>query len=131
LATHKTHGEGKILIGGATLQDLSDLSPDEINDATEVLELDGMVKLHRALGTNPFNFYQAEITPNGRREFQRLAAVEEARLEANKTAPSISQLGLWGSPYGFTNVDWQIINERKENKDTYCCIGMPNRIKVL
>jgi hypothetical protein len=51
LATRKKQGEGKMLIGGVALQDLSDLTPNEINDATEILEEDGQ-SYHRKYETN-------------------------------------------------------------------------------
>jgi hypothetical protein len=43
----------------------SDLPPEVINDAIEVFESDGLVKVHRAMGTAPFTFSFLELRPFG------------------------------------------------------------------
>jgi DNA-binding IclR family transcriptional regulator len=51
-----------VSVDGTKLQELTELTPAEINDAVEALEERGLVKTDKAIGTYPFTFYLAEIT---------------------------------------------------------------------
>lgn len=67
---------------GVQSQELADalnMSPERLNIAVSVLENSGYVKVLRAMGTAPFDFFQVEITPRGRLELERAQADAEAK----------------------------------------------------
>jgi predicted nucleotide-binding protein len=63
---------GVAWMSGQDLQKVTGLSPTDINDALAILDSSGMVQLNRYLGTAPFNFGEAAISPKGRYEQERL-----------------------------------------------------------
>ena len=64
-------------VDGTKLQELTELTPAEINDAVEALEEGGLVKTDKVIGTYPFTFYLAEITARGRYEYARQSQQQE------------------------------------------------------
>lgn len=87
------------------------LSPDEINEAIEILENNGYVELRKYLGTAPFRFGHASITAHGRFAVERAQSERQARIErAIKRIPDPV-----GSPFGFRDEDWEYITEEREN----------------
>ena len=55
-----------------------DLSPQEINDAVEILQQNGYVQVIRTLGTAPYRFRGAELTSKGRLEYEQSIARDQA-----------------------------------------------------
>lgn len=83
------------------LQELTDLTPIEINDAVELLEQAGLVETLKFLGTHPFNFYHVELTPRGRYEYERqLSQQSPATCEETKVSEGKS-VSLRPAPAGF------------------------------
>jgi hypothetical protein len=66
LAKAKRDEVGNAWLTGPQVQDATGLAPPEINDAVEVLVGQGLVQWIQWLGTVPFAFGQAQITPRGR-----------------------------------------------------------------
>ena len=58
-------------VDGRKLQELTDLTHAELNDAIEVLEEAGFVLTKNGVPVNPFNFYQVKLTPRGKIEYLR------------------------------------------------------------
>jgi hypothetical protein len=58
---------GDAWISGKELQEKTDLTPSEINDAVEVLEERGHVEAQIALGTAPYIFEKIRIASNSRK----------------------------------------------------------------
>ena len=106
---------------------LSGLSPERVNDAVAWLVGSGYVEWIQTFGTAPYDFNAVSITSRGRYENQRLAADLEGRSDTavGKEPPSVfagpdsvrEVLPLppspIGSPYGFTDEDWEAVSERK------------------
>jgi DNA-binding MarR family transcriptional regulator len=72
-------GEGRM--NGDELRNVVLLSPAEINDAIEILEERGLVKVFKALGTAPFKFYQVTLTARGRLEIGKIHPSREPNPE--------------------------------------------------
>jgi DNA-binding GntR family transcriptional regulator len=70
LAKSKRDEMGEAWVSAAQLQKDTGLSPADLNDAVEILVSDGLVKWRRYLGTAPYKFAQATITPRGRLSLQ-------------------------------------------------------------
>jgi len=60
------------------------LAPERVNDATAILVEAGLVEWLQVMGTAPFDFADAMITPQGRRALQASAAAR-AELRTDKT----------------------------------------------
>jgi hypothetical protein len=98
---------------GPEIEDSTGLSANEINNAVTILYEAGLVDWLQTMGTGPFNFKTVEITPRGRFEFERSMA-EPVQAE---TPPVISlPPSPVGSPFGFTDQDWELVAARKAER---------------
>ncbi len=111
----------------------SGLSPDRVNDAMALLVNAGHTEWIQTFGTAPFDFNSAMITPRGRYEKQRIeAAIEGLKRAAPSGVPEVPQApavlpaqvtvdpGMRppapvGSPFGFTDQDWEVVATRKKD----------------
>jgi hypothetical protein len=101
--------------GGDEIAQQTNLDPDEINDAIEILESNGVVDLRKYLGTAPFRFGHAAITSHGRFAVER-AQTEQVEQQPKTVEPRITRtLEPVGSPYGFLDEDWEYITEGRED----------------
>lgn len=110
------------------------LSPDRINNAVALLVDSGYAEWIQAMGTAPFDFADAYITSRGRYEYQRLSAATEAQKQP--TPPNLVGVPMTaegkpilppspaGSPYGFTDEDWEVVSRHKARADRlYIVLG--------
>jgi hypothetical protein len=126
--------------GYISAKDISEetgLSPLKINQAVELLHSSGQVEWLQAMGSAPYSFLAVKITARGAYMFQRKQAAEKsAKVLAQKegTAESSSLYELLsfltrrkppipeGSPYGFTDQDWEAVSARKADKNVLCVV---------
>jgi len=114
---------GRSEADGATLQEFSGLSPAEINDGAALLVQSGYAEWRRYLGTAPFTFGVLSITPLGRHEHERTSSIIEKPLDLTRPRPEpyvhsmLVPPAPMGSPYGFTDIDWEYISDRKNRGD--------------
>jgi hypothetical protein len=100
-------------------QELADgtaLSAGDLNDAMSLLVDVGLVEWLQTLGTHPFRFYQAQITPRGRYEVERTESSQEAE-ETMADSAALKPPTPIGSPYGFHDEDWETVANRKSMSD--------------
>ncbi len=110
-------------LSGAKLVELTGLSVSEINDAVTILVETGFAEWSQALGTGPYDFYSVWITPRGRYEYERLIR-QPAQGDVGVDRHIARPPSLVGSPYGFSDEDWEIVSERKARTDTlYVVMG--------
>ena len=85
------------------------LSVGELNDAVKILEDNGYVDVIRTMGTAPYDFRHVTITAAGRYQLER--AIKEAEQESSDGGPAVRRTPVpVGSPYGFTEEDWEYID---------------------
>jgi len=115
----------------------SGLSPERINDAVALLVDSGYAEWIRTFGTAPYDFNSVMITSRGRYENQRAALEPESLPVSDRPSESGSVVerpdsihtGVLppspiGSPYGFTDEDWETVSERKHQSQTlYVVLG--------
>ena len=65
-------------VSGPELAELTEMPPERINDAVNLLEGSGYVSIVGTFGNAPFEFSQVEIEPAGRFELERATADAEA-----------------------------------------------------
>lgn len=118
-------------VGGSDISKATGLEPRQINDAVSLLESHSLVELQHFIGTAPYEFGMVKITSRGIYEVERRRATRPVeteipvsdlrdmffRLTARPPAPV-------GSPYGFTDVDWELVSTRKSNRNVlYVVLG--------
>ena len=125
---------------GPELCTRSDLDSGRINDAVTLLVDAGHADWVQSLGTAPYDFGHVTITPRGRYESQRLAQSSQhgtslpvvADFPAEALDPENTPLPdavvlppvPVGSPYGFTDEDWETVSEHKGRQDyLYTVLG--------
>jgi hypothetical protein len=117
------------LISAADLASRTGVSPERINDAVALLVDSGYAEWIKVMGTAPFDFSDVIISSRGRYEHQRLEAENEkaaAPVQAIRESTGTSVLARppapVGSPYGFTDEDWEVVAEQKTSPDQLFCV---------
>jgi hypothetical protein len=103
---------GEAWVSGNMLAEETGLQPAEINDAVDLLATNRLVEMLQAMGTDPYIFEIVTITSKGRYELERAlrkVGASEKKEETNVLLPPTPV----GSPYRFTDEDWEIVSERK------------------
>jgi hypothetical protein len=107
-------------ITGQQVVDHTGIEPADVNDAVTILVEGGLAEWLQTLGTAPFNFRQVQITPRGRYELER---AQDASDRADPQRPMRTPSPI-GSPFGFSDIDWEIVSERKARVDVlYVVLG--------
>ena len=110
------------------LQENSGLTSRDINDAVDYLESIGAIEVFKYMGTAPFDFGNVELKSRGRYIYNEIIAEREANETKNQelsTSLPARPLNPIGSPYGFTEDDWDIVALQKEDAQTlYVVLGM-------
>jgi len=104
-------------IDGNRLHKLTELTPEQINDAVSILISSAFVEWLQELGTAPYDFSSVWITPRGKLEYERAKKGYEQSPSAPK-ARIYEPLTPVGSPYGFNDEDWETVAEKKSKGNT-------------
>jgi hypothetical protein len=109
-------------LSGPDLAQITGYAPNEINDAVSVLREAGFVEWLQTLGTGPYDFNVVWITPRGRYEFER--TINQTVVQQTQEVRVNRPPSPVGSPFGFTDNDWEIVADRKSRNDTlYVVLG--------
>ena len=107
------------------LQTKSELEHIDFIDALSYLENLGAVSTQTIFGIGYLGIFEIFLYPKGR---FLLAEYQVARENSNISSAhgiSFAPFNPVGSPYGFTEEDWQIVARRKQDADTlYVVVGM-------
>ena len=116
-------------VDGPAIAAGTNLPPEEINDAVTVLVEDGHAEWQQFYGTNPYSFGIVGVTARGRYEYERAkgpgptSAAKSGKAQRTTRLPALEQelrtrppLPI-GSPYGFTDQDWELVAYRKSRSD--------------
>lgn len=122
LAEQPRREGANIEMSGLDLAEITSLTPNEINDAITVLREAGLVEWLQTLGTGAYNFDVVWITPRGRYEFER--TTNQPKVDRTQEVQVIRPPSPVGSPFGFTDQDWEIVADRKSRTDIlYVVLG--------
>ncbi len=104
---------------GNQIKNLTNLNPDDINDAVEHLESLGAVDVLRPMRTAPYTFGFVTVNSRGRFLYHEMKDKknEVGKGEERKLLPE-RPINPVGSPYGFTDDDWEFVSLRREDKGT-------------
>ena len=113
LAGQKKEGGFEPTLSAEDIQRETGLEPGELNDAVTILVEGGLAEWLQYIGTAPYIFGETQITARGRYEVERMQAhVGSADRRASDGVLPPSPVG---SPYGFTDKDWEMVAERKDD----------------
>ncbi|GJM08444.1 MAG: hypothetical protein DHS20C11_07200 [Lysobacteraceae bacterium] len=90
------------------------LQPGTLNTVATILVDSGLAEWRQWLGTSPFHFGEINLTPRGRYELERAEAGVHENPTDDVSAASLPPSPV-GSPYGFTDHDWEIVAQAKGN----------------
>jgi hypothetical protein len=115
------------LVKGPAIAEGTGLSPEDINNAAALLVEDGHAEWRKYFGTTPFAFGVVRITARGRYEFERAQAAGPSDVgSTTATTEHLPTLARElrtrppapvGSPFGFTDQDWESAAYRKSQTD--------------
>lgn len=104
---------------GEQIKRTTGLSPDDINDAVVYLEDLGSAEIIKWLGTSPYNFGAVMVNSRGRYLYHEIKKkTDEVEKEGEKKLLPERPVNPVGSPYGFTDDDWEFVSLRKEDRST-------------
>ncbi len=104
-------------LDGKSLQELTKLTPQEINDAVSILLDATYVEWDQEFGTAPYDFSCVWITPRGKIEYEQAEKEYQQGLSTAKTMIYEPAVPV-GSPYGFKDEDWEIVADKKSRGNT-------------
>ena len=133
----------KMFTGAELLQAL-DIGPERLNAVVNQLSNTGLIKKYNYPKTSPYSFGQIIISSRGIYELERRKSYKKAISELKPvnfdTQIKVSDFELLmksflelkelkpptpvGSPYGFTDYDWELVSSRKSDLSTlYVVLG--------
>jgi len=111
---------------GKTIESITGISVEDLNDAIFYLEELGAVDVQKFLGTHPYDFGIVMVNARGRYLYHEMQEKEKEvkESEGKKLLPE-RPINPVGSPYGFTDEDWEFVSLRKRDKRTlYVVFGL-------
>ena len=94
------------------------LSPIEINNAVDYLDDRGLLERSNWMGTSPYNFGGVYLNSRGNYIYHELKSPsEEVRNQINTEIIAHQPLAA-GSPYGFTDQDWEYVQTELTKSNT-------------
>lgn len=109
-------------IESAEIGEKTGLEPGRVSDAIRILEDSGYVEAVRTMGNAPYDFSRAMITSGGRYEFERATKDAEERGSEGEAAVRRRPVPV-GSPYGFTEEDWEFIDLESASENVIVVFG--------
>jgi hypothetical protein len=89
------------------------LEPDRVNVGTSILVDSGLAEWIQTFGTAPFTFREAQVTPRGLYERDRAIHSTTPTAEPVLTFTEFRPPSPVGSPFGFTDQDWETVLANK------------------
>jgi len=119
LASEARDDRRRSYVEAQELQRRTGLRPANLNDTAEILVETGLIEWLQALGSAPFRFIEATITPRGRYELERMVGggADEDSVGAVRPPSPV------GSPFGFTDHDWKAVEARKARGSTLSIVA--------
>jgi len=104
---------------GEQIRQITGLSPEDINDSVAYLEALGAVEVIKTLGSAPYNFGIVMVNYRGKYLYHEIKKkTDKAENENEKKLLPERPVNPVGSPYGFTDDDWEFVSLRKEDRST-------------
>lgn len=104
---------------GKQIEQIIGLSPEDINDAVDYLVVLGSVEVIRGLGTEPYTFGAIMVNSRGKFLYHEMKKrTDEVEKEKEKKLLPERPVNPVGSPYGFTDDDWEYVSLRREDRST-------------
>jgi len=104
---------------GNQIKEITGLSPEDINDAVVYLEDLGSVGVFKWFGNSPYNFGNVLVNSRGKYLYHEMKKkTDEAENKEEKKLLPERPVNPVGSPYGFTDGDWEFVSIRRDDRST-------------
>lgn len=104
------------------LAERSKLEPQILNDSISYLKDIGAISTDNFLGTHPYTFGIVNVLPRGRYIYNEI--IDEQKRTRDENAMPKRQTNPVGSPYGFTEDDWEYVElKRRQANIIYIIFG--------
>lgn len=104
---------------GKQIEQIIGVSPEDINAAVDYLVVLGSVEVIRGLGTEPYTFGAIMVNSRGKFLYHEMKKrTDEVEKEKEKKLLPERPVNPVGSPYGFTDDDWEYVSLRREDRST-------------
>lgn len=104
---------------GEQIKQITGLSPEDINDAVAYLEDLGSVEVIKWFKTAPYNFGVVMVNSRGRYLYHEMKKkTDEVENKEEKKLLPERPYNPVGSPYGFTDGDWEFVSMRRDDRST-------------
>jgi len=118
---------------GNIIKEMTGIEPSDINDAVEFLDDRTLIETLKAQDTAPYRFALINANSRGRYAYyETKKQIEESDISSEESVSekmsenvrATSPLPA-GSPFGFTDQDWEYVQTKKRGKNTlYVVMGM-------
>jgi len=115
---YEKNPDQKLQFSGDDFSENLQLTPTEINNTIDYLDEKGLIERYNWLGTSPYNFGGVFLNSRGNYIYHELQKTEDSE-NTNSTSNIVSNQPLAaGSPYGFTDIDWEYVQNELSNQNT-------------
>jgi hypothetical protein len=110
------------MFDGSNIAEFTGLTPNEINNAVDYLDDRGLIERLNYLGTHPYNFGHIHLNSRGNYVYHDLQNSIDTVHEVPSSEIVASQPLAAGSPFGFTDLDWEYVQRE---------LSKSNSLKVI
>ncbi len=107
-----------LLFDGDEISHWTGLNSVEINNAIDFLDDRGLLDRRNYLGTAPYNFGVVGLNSRGNYIYHELKEANEDKSEVTNNSIVAQQPLAAGSPFGFTDIDWEFVQTELSKNST-------------
>lgn len=113
ISLYENNPEQNLMFEGKDLEEFTNLDPKELNNAVDYLDDRGLIERQNYLGTAPYKFGHVHLNSRGNYLYHELQDAEDEPKEKQTEIVSKQPLAA-GSPFGFTDYDWEYVQRESE-----------------
>lgn len=119
IALFENNPDKNLQFDGNDLAEYTGLTPNDINDAIEFLDDRSLLERYNYLGTSPYKFGHVYLNSRGNYIYHELNNPKEDLSNVSHQQEEIisKQPLAAGSPFGFTDIDWEYVQQERANTD--------------
>jgi hypothetical protein len=114
IALFENNPEKNLMFYGNDIAEMTQLEPNDINDAIEFLDERDLIERINYLGTKPYTFGTVNLNSRGSYIYHELQEADNETDSENQKSDIVSNQPLAaGSPFGFTDLDWEYVQQER------------------
>jgi hypothetical protein len=117
-ALFENNPEQTLQFDGNAIAQMTGLNPNEINNAIDYLEDRSLIDRLNYMGTSPYNFGDVSLNSRGNFVYHEIKSPSNDKTDDKSSNIVSSQPLAAGSPYGFTDLDWEYVQKELNKINT-------------